>query len=111
MQQACGVLEVCKLQPSGKLIDPADLPPVDRCVLLVAKLGEPDERRTAVVEVLAGFDQRLGEQPVDRCLDCLPSQSGSYWTQNGRDVTLRRRAVAREDSPCPRPPCFGNGRW
>ena len=28
-----------------------------------------------MIKVAAGFDQRLGEQPVDRCLDRLPGQA------------------------------------
>src|SRR5262249_5629282 len=74
-QQARGGGEVRELQPGGKLVDPADLPPVEGLVLLAAQRGQPDERRAAVIEVLAGLDQPLGPQPVDRGLDGLPGQA------------------------------------
>src|SRR5215469_17902026 len=73
-QQARGGGEVRELQPGRKLVDPADLPPVQGLVLLAAQRGQPDERRAPVIEVLAGLDQPLGPQPVDRGLNGLPGQ-------------------------------------
>ncbi len=64
-QQAGGGRQVSDLQPGCELVDPAGLPLVDRGVLLAAELGKREQRGAPVIEVVPGFDQRLGEQPVD----------------------------------------------